>query len=182
MSELEVRIVKMEDGSEVNFGKRANLLTSFEGTTVSFKLFTGKVITWVVEGIDTLTDFQKTVYVYGLTEKVKSNLAPVKDVSEMEIAIQKQILNLTSGIFFTRGTSSSAIILDNLQKAWAFVKSEQEGYKHWEDLEDATVTREVASAWNELTRPAKNLIRKNVYVVIQKSKLDLADGVEATLV
>jgi len=176
------RIVKMEDGSEVNFGKRANLLTSVDGTIVSFKLFSGKVIAWEVEGIDELTDFQKTVYIFGLTEKVKSNIASVKDVAELEIAIHRQVASLSSGVFYTRGTSSSAVVLDNLQKAWATVKSGQEGFEHFIDYAEPTVSREIATLWSEMTRPAKNLIRKNVYVVVAKAKLDLADGVEAELV
>lgn len=176
------RIVEMEDGSEVNFGKRANLLTSVDGTTVSFKLFSGKIITWVVEGIDDLTDFQKVVYIFGLTEKVKSNIASVKDVTELEIAIHRQITSLSSGVFYTRGTSSNAVVLDNLQKAWATVKSDQEGFEHFIDYAEPAVSREIATLWAEMSRPAKNLIRKNVYVVVEKAKLDLADGVEAELV
>ena len=180
MSDIQVevpRIVKMENGSVIDFGKRANLLIAVDGSVVDFSLSNGKVITWAVKDIETFTDFQKTVFTYGLVEKIKSNLAKVKEIDKIEEGIKEQIANFEAGNFYVRPNSSSPVMLDNIQKAYAIVKSQQEGFEHLANYDEPAVSREIKSTWDELTRPAKNLIRKNVYVIIEKAKLDSADGV-----
>jgi len=180
MSEIQVevpRVVKMENGSIVDFGKRANLLIAVDGSVVDFSLSNGKVITWAVQGIEAFTDFQKAVFTYGLVEKIKSNLAKVKELDKLEEGIKEQIANFEAGNFYVRANSSSPVMLDNIQKAYALVKSQQEGFEHLANYDEPAVSREIQATWAELSRPAKNLIRKNVYVIIEKAKLDNADGI-----
>ena len=182
MSEAEVkvdapRIVTMEDGSQVNFGKLAKQIAVVEDSTITFKLFNGRLIPWTVD-TEGLSDFQKTVFLFGLVEKIKSNTSSVKDLAELEVAIKRQMVLLESGQFYSRGTNTGVLLLDNLQKAYALVKSQQEGFEHLANLEDPEVTREVVAYFDSLTRAQKNIIRKHPAVVIAKARLDAENSGE----
>ena len=180
MSEIQVevpRVIKMEDGSVVNFGRRSSLLIAINGAEVTFNLYNGKVIVWAVKGIESFTEFQKAVFTYGLTEKLKVNLGKVRELDKLEAGIREQLVNFDAGNFYVRANASSPLLLDNIQKAYALVKSQQEGFEHLANYDEPAISREIQATWSELSRPAKNLIRKNVYVIIEKAKLDSADGI-----
>lgn len=185
MSEIQVevpRVIKMEDGSVVNFGRRSSLLIAINGAEVTFNLYNGKVIVWAVKDIESFTEFQKAVFTYGLTEKLKVNLGKVKELDKLEAGIKEQIANFDAGNFYVRANASSPLLLDNIQKAYALVKSQQEGFEHLANYDEPAVSREIQAIWGDMTRPAKNLIRKNVYVIIEKAKLDSLDGVAPTTI
>lgn len=184
MSEVKVdapRIVTMEDGSQVNFGKLAKQIAVVEDSTITFKLFNGKLISWEVD-VEGLSDFQKTVFLFGLVEKIKSNTSSIKDLAELEVAIKRQMAVLESGQFYTRNTGTGIVLLDNLQKAYALVKSQQEGYEHLAKLDDPEVTKEVSAYWDTLTRSQKNTIRKHPAVVVAKANLDAVSGAVEELI
>lgn len=184
MSEVKVeapRIVTMEDGSQVNFGKLAKQIAVVEENVITFKLFNGKLISWTVD-VEGLSEFQKTVFLFGLVEKIKSNTSSVKDLAELEVAIRKQMAVLESGQFYTRSAGTGVLLLDNLQKAYALVKSQQEGFERYANLADPEVTREVSEYWAGLTRAQKNTIRKHPSVVVAKAKLDAETGTVEELI
>ena len=175
-----VRVVIMEDGSQVNFGSRATLLSNTDVATgtIVFKLFTGKIISYVVEGIEAFSEFQKQVYLFGLQSKIRSALSNVKDVEE---EVLKQIAALKEGKFSVRSGDASDVSLDNHLKAWATVMTGKypnvvaTPHTNWTDLTDVTVINEVLSTWNALSPKEKIAARKNVYVVHERSLLDMAE-------
>lgn len=177
------RIVTLEDGVATNFGKRANLLTVVDEAagTIVFKIITGKVIPWTVPFVEGLSDFQKTVYFYGLAAKVKSSLAPV-DLADLQVAIEKQITSIDAGVFILRPVSEGASSLTNLQKAYALVKaSRDEALAHWAEFTPAVIA-EVAALWATFDVSQKNSIRKDAYVRLELAKLDASTAVVADLV
>jgi hypothetical protein len=178
-----VRIVILEDGTQVNFGTRATLLSSFdlETSTIVFKSFSGKIISFVVEGIEAFSDFQKQVYLFGLQTKIRGSLANAKTIEDTDLEVQKQIDLLKEGKFAVRSGDSSEVSLDNNLKAWATIQSGKyptivaDPKTHWADLGNVVVINEVLSAWNALTPKEKIAARKNAYVVYEKSALDIAE-------
>ena len=175
----EVRIVTLEDGTQANFGARANLLSAIdiESDTVTFRIVTGKIINWVVKDMDNLTPFQKMVYMYGLLEKIKTSLAPIK-LLKLEEAIGKQIVAIEKGEFNVRSLSSAGeVVLTDLQKAYALAFSEQYPEKaHWGKVDDATTISEVLSSWENKTPAQRNAVRRHPMVQYQLSIMAMAAG------
>jgi len=173
------RIVTMEDGTQVNFGKLAKQIAVVEDSTITFKLFNGRLVTWTVDTVG-LNEFQKTVFLFGLVEKIKSNTSSVKNLAELEVAIKKQIALLEAGQFYTRTGSNGILLLDNLQKAYATVKARQAGFEHLADLANPEAVKEVLALFEGFTREQKTSIRKNRDVIIVKATLDaqVANGSE----
>lgn len=177
------RIVILEDGTQVNFGTRATLLSSFDvaTATIVFKSFSGKIITYVVEGIEAFSDFQKQVYLFGLQTKIRGSLANAKGLEATDLEIQKQIDLLVDGKFSVRSGEASEVALDNNLKAWATIQSGkypsivEEPKAHWADLGNVVVINEVLSAWNALSPKDKIAARKNAYVVYERAALDMAE-------
>lgn len=175
------------DGIQVNFGKRANLLTSIDeaANTVIFKLFTGKVINWTVPFVDGLSGFVKSVYIYGLVSKIKSSLAPVK-LDDLEAAIGKAIVSLDSGILTAR--VSTVGTLSDEQKAYALVKSTvgnrhyEDQFAHWNFLANPVVVQEVLAAWASFDKSKRNAIRRDPYVSLEKAQLEAAKAPESAII
>ena len=175
----EVKIVTMEDGSQVNFGVRANLITSLDldTSTISFKISTGKIINWLVEHMENLTTFQKTVYMYGLLEKVKTSLAPVK-VDALEVAINKQIESINKGEFNVRAlTQAGEVVLTDLQKAYAIAVSYLDPSKaHWANVDNGEVIAEVLTLWESKSAIERNKIRRHPNVAVELAKIQMDNG------
>ena len=178
------RILPMEDGTTCNFGSRANLITSIDldNSVVTFKIAIepiGKVISWSVPEVAGLSDFQKKVYLYGLMERVKSSLAPVKLV-DTEAAIHKQIVAINAGDFNIRSVEGEdgVVALTNLQKAYALVKSNPAFVKtakpEWADVNNIVVVTEVLNFWEGLSAEERIAIRNNAYVKLELAKLETA--------
>ncbi len=179
------RLVTLEDGSVVNFGARANVLvhSDNEAKVITFALSNGKKITWAAPEVEGLTPFQVQVYLYGLAAKVKSSLAPLKDLADIEKAIAKQIASIDSGVFILKSNGREAVAkLTNLQKAYALVKSATTGFESWEDVDAAEVITEVIERWEALTVSQRNSIRKNAYVKLELARLDVVSAKEAELI
>jgi len=117
------RIVTLSDGSTADFGKRNTVLqsTDIEAGVLTFKVFTGEVITLdlpSIEGIDwaSLPEFVKTVFAYGVASKIKTSLAGVKlqEINEetgvttntLAEAISSGVADILSGKFSTRNSAS----------------------------------------------------------------------------
>jgi hypothetical protein len=187
MSEVKAqRIVKLEDGSEVNFGVRANLLTSVDeaANTVTFKSISGKIITWAVPYVDGLNGFVKTVYIYGLVTKVKSTLAGVKGEADMEAALEKVLTSLAMGTLVVRSAVAGTLTLE--QKAYAIIKSTHTNRHfdltktHWSDLSAPATIAEVTTLWGSFDRSRKNAIRKDSYFKIELATLVAASESEVS--
>jgi hypothetical protein len=176
------RIVTMADGSEVNFGKKANVLTSVDEATnvLTFKLFTGKIISWVLPFVDGLSGFQKTIYINGLEAKVKSSLAPIK-LPELEAAILKATGTLDQGIFTVRTSKVGSLSVE--QNAYRIVKSIEGGrhfdstLSHWAEL-TPTVVQEVSAVWAGFDKSKRNAIRKDAYIRLEIAQLSAASAAE----
>lgn len=192
MSEVEVvestkveRLVTLEDGSVVNFGARANVLVHSDSETkvITFALSNGKKIVWTAPEVEGLTPFQVQVYLYGLAAKVKSSLAPLKDLADIEAAIEKQIASIDSGVFILKSNGREAVAkLTNLQKAYASVKATTEGFESWANVDAPEVIEEVLTRWAAFTVSERNSIRKNAYVKLALAPLEAAAAKEADLI
>jgi len=99
--------VTLSDGTTANFGSKTQLISTLDvaTATLTFKLATGAVITWAVQDIDNLEDFQKKVYLYGLLEKVKSTLSPAKK-DQLEDSINSSIDSIKKGEFNIRAAGN----------------------------------------------------------------------------
>ncbi len=177
-----VRNVAMQDGSVVNFGARANLLTATDGNTLTFNFSDGKQIKWDVPFVEGLTEFQQTVYLYGIAAKIKSSLAPVK-FDDLEAAINKQIAAINEGNFSLRVAGEASTSLDNWAIAYAIVKAKEADFSHWvvngEFNSTPEVVTEVATRWAGFSISEKNGLRKHAYIKLEKAKLDAVDAREA---
>jgi len=172
----ESNVVTMSDGTQCNFGSRANLLATMdiESKTLTFKVATGAVVSWPVEGLEAFSNFQVKVYLYGLLEKIKSSMAGVK-VDGLEKAINDHIADIKEGNFNIRsaGSSVSAIGLTMVMKAYALAKGQQqEEFAHFVNLEDPAVIEEVAALWAEKTPSEKRSDRANPFVQYQLAVLE----------
>jgi len=177
--EKKVRIVTLEDGTQANFGVRANVLSIIDvkSSTLTFKIVTGKVINWTIAGVESLTEFQKTVFMYGLLEKIKTSLSPIK-LAGLEDAIAKQIVSLEKGEFSVRSlTTVGEVSLTTLQQAYAIAFSKQYPDKaNWANVEDPTVIAEVLSVWENKTNSQRNLVRRHPAVAWELNVMAIAKG------
>jgi hypothetical protein len=180
-----VRRVLMENGQEVNFGARSNLLSPMdvETGTLTFLISTGKVVTWAVEKAAEISDkFIKQAFLYGLREKIKSNLAGEKDLTKLPAIIAKQIEELKKGEFALR-RDGEAPSLSPLQIAYAIAKSidKKNPIPGWANTSDPVVVQEVLNEWATFDKTRKNAIRKHPVVIVELAKLQAAgaeDGIE----
>lgn len=196
------RIIELENGEKVNFGTRANLLTSFdtESNTITFKLATGEVIVWDVTGVPgldvaSLTELAKTVVLYGLLAKIKSNLAPVKLQEEVEgkvvntlaDAIHSQVAVINTGKFAVRGSGDDSVELSLDQKAFATAVAKEpvfagavsltaEDTAGWADLDSDATINAVSTLWDSYDVSTRNAIRKNPYFRVHKAQLEIASA------
>ena len=180
---IPARLVTLEDGSVVDFGVRANVLVDIDQDTqvIAFALSNGKKISWVISGLENLTPFQVQVYLYGLASKVKSSLARFKDLTEVEAAIHKQIESIDSGVFILRSGKEASLSLSNLQKAYAIVKSQEEAFASWINVDSEEVIKEVLARWETFSTANKNALRKNAYIKLEVSKLEVAEAKSTVL-
>ena len=194
------RVVTLDNGEVVDFGVRANLITSFDTATneVVFKIFSGEVIIWdttVIKDLDieSFSEFAKTVVLYGLLAKIKTNLASVKLYDEVDgkkvhslaNSISGQIAIINEGKFSIRATNAPVAGLTLDQRAFATAVSkhakfaeavsiEPEVAAEWKNLEDEEVILAVIALWDTYTVSTKNTIRKQPYFTLEKSTLQLA--------
>ncbi len=169
-------IVEMSDGTKCNFGRRANLVSSMDvpTKTLTFKISTGVIISWAVEGLEAFSTLQTKIYLYGLLEKVKSSLAGVGK-PDLEVAISNNIADIKAGNFNIRsaGSSVAATGLTLVMKAFALAKSEQqEEYVHLRDLDNPSVIDEVCALWNGKSPSEKRAVRTNPFVQYHLSMLE----------
>ena len=205
MAEKEAKIIELETGEKVNFGTRSNLLSSFdtEANTITFKVATGEVIVWDVTtiadlAVDALNEWTKTVVLYGLLAKVRTNLAPVKlqdevtaedgsvtVVNSLAEAIRKQVAVLTSGKFSVRGSGDDSVELSLDQKAFATAVVKQapfatavgltaEDTAGWADLDAEATINAVSNLWDSFETSVKNAVRRNPYFKVEKALLEIA--------
>jgi len=194
------RIIELENGEKVNFGARANLLSSFDTETneITFKVATGEVIVWnitKIAGLDTapLTEQVKNFVLYGLLAKIKTNLAPVKlqeevdgeVVNSLAEAIQAQIAILNTGRFAVRGSGDDSVELSLDQKAFATAAFREpifatavllatEETTGWADLDAEATINAVSTLWDSYDTSTRNAIRKNPYFRLYKATLELS--------
>lgn len=172
----EPRIVLMEDGTTVNFGIRANVISAYdtEEKLITFKVITGDIIAWPITDIDNLTEAQVTVYLYGLLSKVKTNLAPVK-VPDLAKVIRDNIATINSGRFLVRGAGvDEDFELSLNQQAYALVLIKYQNKVEWSNLSDPAVIVAIQTIWDSKSTSEKNTIRKNPYFKLEKATLEQA--------
>jgi hypothetical protein len=184
----EQRIIIMEDGTEANFGLRSIILFSkdLETNSLIFKLFSGKIIIFNVDGIDSFTEFQKQVYLHGLQAKIKSNIVTLKSIAAIEEELEKQISNLKAGKF-SKAKKVNIPTLDNTLRAWAIVKSGKYPDKvkdilsSWIEYNNPEIVNEILTAWDSLTKKEKSAIKRNPFVQYEKELLDSLAGIEVII-
>ena len=177
------------DGSTeiVNFGKSGKVFASYdvETSTLTFKLITGVAIVHKIEGIEGLTPFLKEVVLYGIREKIKTTLAPVKD-EDKESKILRELEAIKNENFTTR-SSDTSVALDNFMKAFALINATgcvncgtgtvavdpafivvDELKPHWANTTDVGVINEVKAYWNGLDRKVKAAQKRNTFIKTQE--------------
>jgi len=180
-----VRIIDMVDGTQANFGTRSNLLSTMdvETSTATFKVVTGEVINWVMQGLEGLTPFQKMVYMYGAMEKVKSSLAGVKKEVLAE-AVTKSTTDIDNEVFNIRSNGHGGeVVLSTLQKAYALAISKlDETKEYWNQLDEKTVISEVLAVWETKTAKERGALRRHPHVALELNIMLLAEGGADSLV
>lgn len=202
-------IVVLNNGETANFGVRNQILSSFdtEEGTITFKVLTGEVLSLDVKAIEGLgyesaTELGQQVIMAGLLGKIKSNLAPVKLTTEVEvkdeegnvvstetvnslaIAIQKEMDKLAKGIFSVRAGSNDAVELTVDQKAFATATVNHpifakvvgtEAYaSKWTNLDEASVIAEVDAVWEQIGKDGRRTAKKHPYFMLEKSLAEVA--------
>jgi hypothetical protein len=174
-------IITLEDGTQANFGVRTKLLVSINelSNTVTFKLFTGRIIVWSVPYVDGLGGFVKAVYLYGLVAKIKSSIASNKDVNLLEETLVNVLASLDNGIMTLR--NNTVCTLTSEQKAYAMIKSSpeclhyEEMYAHWYDISEVSVIEEIIKLWATFDRSRKNTIRKDAFFAKALATINIAN-------
>lgn len=135
MTENTIRnnVVLMSNGEIVDFGTTGTVVSSYdiEAGIITFKVATGEVLVFQAQDLEYLSTHQREVLLYGLREKVKSTLAPIKlTVTEAERASGKinkaekialEFKAFSEGKFVTRSSDNSTIELSDFLKAFAYV-------------------------------------------------------------
>ena len=128
-----VNIVELENGEKLDFGKNGTVFSSYDvdAGDITFKVATGEVITFNVS--DVPENVLKEATIYGLREKIKSTLAPIKlNTTEEETLagklnkaekIVQEITSLKAGEFVTRSAVGGSATLDSFMKAFALVNA-----------------------------------------------------------
>jgi hypothetical protein len=170
-------IVLMESGEMLNFGKVGRVISSYEGTVITFKTVTGKTLDLDVTTLP--QSILEEAAVYGIREKIKSTL-PTTAPADLATKIEKEIAQLKEGKFVTR-RSDSETGLDNFLIALALVNATgtvqaEEGKTfavpsaflifpelkpEWKNINDPKIISEVLVFWEGLDKKIKSAQRRN---------------------
>lgn len=125
-------IVELQNGETIDF--RGNtVLASYDvpSKIVTFKVVTGEVLTLNVNNVPEAV--KEEAAIYGLREKIKATLAPIKVVISEDEAkegklnkagkIALEIKNLLEGNFVTRAQETGQVGLDSFMKAFATINA-----------------------------------------------------------
>jgi hypothetical protein len=192
-----VRKVEMENGTTVDFGSRANLLTALdlEENTVTFLHSNGKVVVFKQEDIAATEDeaafeFSKAPelvrkgFLYGVMERVKSSTGPIKAIEDIYTEVVKQVAAIKGGTFYIRSLAGDdeEVGLTELQHAYALAKAQlqPEQFAHWSNVEDETTIKEVSDLWETYTLKDKAKIRANAVVMLHLANLKQAKAGKET--
>lgn len=169
----------------VDFGKRAKTLVSIDEETgqVTFRIKNGTIITWNVGGLEGLTPFQKSVHLFGVTEKVKNSLAGV-GLGELEETISKFIARIDAGEFPAKGSTVGKVKgLTELQTAYARAMSKVHADKAgWANTDDEGVIAEVREAWEGKSAKERGALRHVPQVMVELGLLRSEDEGDDALV
>jgi len=191
-------IVTLENGKVRDFGKSGKVFASYdvESKTITFEVVTGEVISFDINGIP--TNVLEEAAIYGIREKIKSTLSPIKAfVTSAEAAegklnvagkIAQEIESLKEGKFVTRTSEGGTVGLDSFMKAFALVNATGKvngmfdvpaAYisvpslrPEWSDYESLAVARDVQEYWDALPKDEKAKQRRNTFVQTQKELLE----------
>ena len=194
VTETTSRIVQLETGELVNFGKSGKVIASYDvdTDTITFKTVPGKVISFKIS--DLPENVLKEATIYGLREKIKATLAPIT-ANDIPDKIYKEIEALQAGLFVTRSSDSTTTVeLDDFMKAFALINatgqvntgtalftikeqfiSVPELRPHWVNLNDVNVINEVLTYWDSLSRQEKAAQKRNTFVKTQASIIATGD-------
>lgn len=182
-----VNIITMNNGMEIDFKKRNNVVQSIDldNNEVTFHVFTGETLTIDLAAIP--AEIRDLVFAKGVVNILKSNLAGVKlqeendgvVVNSLAISLQKGIDSLLSGKVSLRATSESEDTLSDEEKffavastfergslynpGWASAAVEVDGYWLFNDEVSSEVAQQVSTAWAGMDRKARNAVRRDGY-------------------
>lgn len=166
-------IVNMEDGSVVNFGTRAKLVSSqniFEnGFELIFSVLSGKVIKYRFTSETPISKLLAEMAAFGAASKAKSATAGAKDVTEIVSIINKKIEEFVNGSFVTRGASAASFVLSLQQEAYADV----EGL----DKTKPEVVASVKDIFSKMETAERTAFMKRPEVRVAINKLRLAQSI-----
>lgn len=161
-----INLVKMEDGSSVNFGARAKVLSTQTVTDTSFSLTfnigNGKQVHYDFKGD---TNLLLEMAAFGAANKVKQACAGLAKFEELEAMITAKVAELSEGIFVSRSGGKVSVALSQLQVAYARVNKI--------DISTTDGINEVATYFDSLDKEGKAALRKQGRIQIELAKLQL---------
>ena len=125
MSNENSNIIKMEDGSIVNFGTRAKLVTTVKveetSFTVVFNLLSSRIITYSYVSSIPLPRILLEMAAFGAASKAKAAASNGSTETEIIEILETKVAEYQEGIFVSRGTTSMSGTLNMTQQAYCVV-------------------------------------------------------------
>lgn len=172
-NEVEAGNVKMEDGTIVNFGKRARFLSeevvNENGFSLRLLVASGKVLTYKYEKAG-IGEFLAKIASFGASSKVKAAIASCKTVEEIETCVKSKVEEFNGEVFTTNRAGSSLAKLTIPQMAYAVVNNV--------DPEDAVKVGQIKDLFKAWTKEELLAFKKRLDVrkVILQLNLDAAQA------
>lgn len=164
--ESTINLVNMEDGTSVNFGARAKVLSSQSVTdtdfSITFNIANGKQVHYQFKGD---TNLLLEMAAFGAANKVKQACAGLKQFDELEAMITAKVAEMQEGIFVSRTGGKVAVALSQLEVAYARV--------HKIDITTTEGINQVAEFFASLDKEGKAAVRKQGRIQIELAKLQL---------
>lgn len=163
------RVVKMEDGSEINFGKRAMMLSGTmyredgKGFEIVFHVFSGKQFRFKVELETPLEQFYLEVLSFGLAQKAKNSCTAAKSADDIEKILQIKLQEYANKDFATRASGETSITLTQEQMAFA----------RWKNMDVDTIETivNVRAYFAALSKEELQKLRKNPLIQFFKAQI-----------
>lgn len=177
--EVEQRIVTMENGEQVNFGQRANIISTQEisadgtGFTLTFNVFNGTVLTYTYVSEVVLPKLLLEMAAFGASSKAKASTAGAESLDAIVDIIKGKIAEFSEGLFVTRGGGAASNLVLTLQ---------QEAYADMEGLDknDPETIAKIKDFFAEMSKEAKSALVKDTKFKYHMRKLQF-EAMEAEL-
>ena len=166
------KIITMEDGSIINFGTRAKLVTTVKvtdtGFTVLFNLISARVISYIYESDVPVPRLLLEMAAFGAASKAKAATSNATDEAGVVDILTTKLAEFQEGIFVSRGSTGITSVLNMTQQAYC----EVEGL----DSNLAEVITDVKMKFKGMSVQDKAVLSKTVPMRVAMGKIRLAQA------